>query len=41
MGLLIGVGNTVPKFPYQELWYGIRINLKMEGIMWQMARLNV
>lgn len=31
MGLLIGVGNTVPKFPYQELWYGIRINLKNGG----------
>lgn len=31
MGLLIGVGNTTPQFPYQDLWYGIKINLKNSG----------
>lgn len=31
MGLLIGVGNTTPQFPYQALWYGIKINLKNSG----------
>ena len=31
MGVLIGVGNTVPQFPYQDLWYGILINLKNHG----------
>lgn len=31
MGTLIGIGNTVPQFPYKDLWYGIRINLKNGG----------
>ena len=31
MGVLIGVGNTVPQFPYKDLWYGIKINLKNHG----------
>ena len=31
MGLLIGVGNTTPKFPYTDLWYGIRIHIKNGG----------
>lgn len=31
MGVLIGVGNTVPQFPYKDLWYGILINLKNHG----------
>ena len=31
MGVLIGVGNTVPQFPYEALWYGILINLKNHG----------
>lgn len=31
MGLLIGIGNTKPQFPYTDLWYGIRINLKNGG----------
>lgn len=31
MGLLIGVGNTTPHFPYTDLWYGIRINLNNSG----------
>ncbi|MDH6308132.1 hypothetical protein M2451_002651 [Dysgonomonas sp. PFB1-18] len=31
MGLLIGVGNTTPQFPYNSLWYGIKINLKNTG----------
>ena len=31
MGLLIGVGNNTPKFPYTDLWYGIRIHIKNGG----------
>lgn len=31
MGLLIGVGNTDPQFPYTSLWYGIKINLNHGG----------
>lgn len=31
MGVLIGVGNTVPQFPYKDLWYGILINLNNHG----------
>lgn len=31
MGLLIGVGNTTPQFPYTSLWYGIKINLNHSG----------
>jgi hypothetical protein len=31
MGTLIGIGNTVPQFPYTDLWYGIRINIKNGG----------
>ena len=31
MGLLIGVGNTTPQFPYNSLWYGIKINLSHSG----------
>lgn len=31
MGLLIGVGTTTPKFPYTDLWYGLRVHLDKSG----------
>ena len=31
MSLLIGVGNTTPLFPYENLWYGIKISLSNTG----------
>jgi hypothetical protein len=31
MGLLIGVGNTTPQFPYNSLWYGLKISLTNTG----------
>lgn len=31
MGLLVGVGTTTPKFPYTDLYYGIKINLDNGG----------
>lgn len=31
MGLLLGVGDTTPQFPYTDLWYGIKINTANGG----------